>query len=517
MLPELRQSYATALPELSVPWSADPVATPRLVAVDAEAAAQAGIDPGELRTAAGLAWATGQVDGTTAQAYAGHQFGHPNPQMGDGRALLLGDVVGADGRVRDLHLKGSGRTPFARGGDGKAALGPMLRELVVSEAMAALGVPTTRAVAVIATGEEVLRPPQPAHPGAPVPMTIEPRPGAILLRSAASHLRVGTFQYAAWHHGPDAVRDLAEFAIDRHWPQARDDASGSPLLGLLRCVTRAQADLVARWMLVGFVHGVMNTDNMTISGETIDYGPCAFLDEYRADAVFSSIDTGGRYAYGRQPAMALWNLSRFAEALLPAIAEGQGIEPDAAIEAATGVLEEFELVYLEAWTRGMAAKLGIAWSKGAGDEVRALAEDALARMQADQVDFTGFFRRLTDAPGEVTGLFRDRDGIDGWMARLSDLRERAAGTGEAQAGDDAPTPSADSRHTEAIGGMARVNPVYIPRNEHVEHALQAATRGDMGPLDRLREALRRPFERRAGFEDLETAPDAGAFITYCGT
>lgn len=462
----LQRSFAAAMPDLAVPHRAAPCPDPRIIARSDDLARELGIDPSWLDTPEGLALLTGRigadgapcstagedaaggaaadgiprsvpvssratpVDGTpgtpsgaprlsgepftVAQVYAGHQFGQPNPQLGDGRALLLGDLVDAHGNRRDLHLKGIGPTPLARGGDGWAPLGPMLRELLIGEAMHALGIPTTRGLAVVETGRPVLR-------RGPVPER-----GAILARVAASHLRVGSFQYAAWHLGPDAVRDLVEHAIDRHWPEAREEPV--PALGLLRCVMRAQAHLVAQWMLTGFVHGVMNTDNMTISGETIDYGPCAFVDRFATDACFSSIDVQRRYAYGNQPGIALWNLSRLAEALLPVI----DADADAAVSAATAVLEDFEGAYLRAWTDGMARKLGIALSEDAdslrrGDgadkhgttgqgmdagtnsddassaattrraAVRALGEDCLRMLQRHRVDLTLFFRALTDA------------------------------------------------------------------------------------------------------------------------
>ena len=298
-------SYARAVPGLSVPWTAAEAPAPELLVLNEELAADLGVDPAVLREPPGVALLAGRPpEGVTtvAQAYAGHQFGMYSPRLGDGRAVLLGEVI-ARGRRRDLHLKGSGRTRFARGGDGKAVLGPMLREYVIGEAMHGLGVPTTRALAVVATGERVLR------EGA--------QPGAVLARVAASHLRVGTFQYAAASGDPDVLRALADYAIARHYPEAAD--APNRYLDLYRRVVAAQASLVARWMLVGFVHGVMNTDNTTISGETIDYGPCAFMDTFDPATVFSSIDDDGRYAYGNQPGVLQWNLARLAETLLPLI------------------------------------------------------------------------------------------------------------------------------------------------------------------------------------------------------
>ncbi|MFC6235534.1 YdiU family protein, partial [Leucobacter soli] len=355
----LDHGFARALPELAVPWSAARPEHPTLLALNAPLAVELGLDPGELRSESGIRFLLGNElaagSRPVAQAYAGHQFGGLSPRLGDGRALLLGEIVDPAGRVRDLHLKGSGRTPFARA-DGFAAVGPMLREYAVGEAMHALGIPTTRALAVIGTGRRV-------------PRDGELLPGAVLVRVAASHLRIGSFQYAAIRGDIGLLRRLTEFAIRRHYPRLL--GSGTPALDLLRAVIAAQAELVASWMLVGFVHGVMNTDNATISGETIDYGPCAFLDAYDPAAVFSSIDHGGRYAYGGQPGVMLWNLTRFAEALLPLIdAERHGgsdtaptaareIDP-AAIRLAEEALAEFAPAYQRAWTSGMRAKLGLA-------------------------------------------------------------------------------------------------------------------------------------------------------------
>ncbi|MDQ3742469.1 MAG: YdiU family protein, partial [Actinomycetota bacterium] len=410
-------------------------------------------------------------------AYAGHQFGWLSPRLGDGRALLLGEVVDVHGRRRDVHLKGSGRTPFARGADGKAAVGPMLREYVIGEAMHALGIPTTRALAVVATGEPVLR------------ETV--LPGAVLTRVAASHLRVGTFEYAA-RRGGDLVRRLADHAIARHHPAAGE--AGNPYLTLLDAVAEAQASLVARWMLVGFVHGVMNTDNMTISGETIDYGPCAFMDAYDPATVFSSIDHGGRYAYGNQPAVAQWNLARLAETLLPLI----DANAHAAVGAATAVVESFPTRFGAHWRRRMAAKLGV--HEG---EAGALAEELLALLHAQGADYTSFFRALSAAArGEAAGaraFFDDPAPFDAWSQRW---RSRLATD---------PWTAADA--------MDRVNPVYIPRNHLVEDALAHATAGDLAAFERLVEVVARPYEERPGLEPYaRPAPAAdGPYRTFCGT
>ena len=467
-VPILHQSYADALPELSVPWRAEAPPRPEIVWLNEPLAHELGFDPDWLRGTDGLALLTGQIDGTTAQAYAGHQFGSPNPQLGDGRAVLLGDLQDTRGHRRDLHLKGAGRTPFARGGDGKAPLGPMLREAVIGEWLHATGVPTTRALAVLSTGERI----------APR-QGVTPEPGALLVRVAASHLRVGTFEYATWHLDEEVRERLVEHTIQRHHPSADGP------LGLLEAVTADQAELVAQWMLLGFVHGVMNTDNMALSGEGIDYGPCAVLDEHRRGAVFSSIDRGGRYAYGNQPGIALWNLSRFAETLLPLVDEA---DPNVAVERATAVLEQYEGRYQEAWTRTMARKLGV---EGTADEVAALGQDLFALLEEQRVDHTGFFRALGE--GRAAELVDD-GALAQWMHRWESLR------------------------TATAEEMARVNPLYVPRNVHLEAALQAAHLGDLGPARELLEAVSAPFARRDGLEHLEGPGDGGEhFMTFCGT
>jgi uncharacterized protein YdiU (UPF0061 family) len=466
-------SYARELPELSVSWAAAAVPAPRLLVLNEELAAELGADPAALRDQPGVSLLVGHAPGVTtvAQAYAGHQFGAYVPRLGDGRALLLGEVTDIHGRRRDLHLKGSGRTPFARGGDGKAVVGPMLREYLIGEAMHGLGIPTTRALAVVVTGERVMRE--------------RALPGAVLTRVAASHLRVGTFQYAASSGGPDRLRALADYAIGRHYPQA----AGAPnrYLELLRLVAGAQAALVARWMLAGFVHGVMNTDNTTISGETIDYGPCAFLDAYDPATVFSSIDHGGRYAYGNQPAIMQWNMARLAETLLPLI-DGNS---QAAADAATEVLTGFAAAYQRHWDEGMAAKLGLA----APD--RDLATGLLELLRAQQVDYTGFFRALP--AGAARTMFTQPEPFDAWAAR------RAAALPAAPAA--------------VAAAMDRVNPRYIPRNHHVEEALAQASLGQMGPFHRLLDAVRMPFDERPGLEHYASPapPGSAPHITYCGT
>jgi uncharacterized protein YdiU (UPF0061 family) len=480
-------SYVRDLEGLYVPWQAAPVREPRLLALNEQLAAELGVDPDGLRTPDGVAALVGHPapEGASpvAQAYAGHQFGGYSPRLGDGRALLLGEVLDMHGRRRDLHLKGSGRTPFARGGDGLAAVGPMLREYVVGEAMHALGVPTTRALAVVATGDQVARETM--------------LPGAVLVRVAASHIRVGTFQYAAALPDRALLRRLADHSIARHHPHAAD--TDNPYLALLDAVVEVQASLLSRWMLVGFIHGVMNTDNMTISGETIDYGPCAFMDAFDPGTVFSSIDHAGRYAYGNQPQIALWNLARLAEALLPLL----GSETDAAIAAATDVLQTFPKRYQGNWDRGMRAKLGL---PDGGEQVSALIGDLLELMHVQRVDYTSTFRALSSVLRGDTlrarSLFADPSPFDAWTDRwralLSDSVSGLRAIAEA---------------------MDRVNPIYVPRNHRVEEALAAATSGDVEPFERLLEVLAEPFVERPGLESYAAPapPSEEAYRTFCGT
>ncbi|MEQ3552398.1 protein adenylyltransferase SelO [Pseudonocardia nematodicida] len=472
-------TFVRDLEGLYLPWDAAPAPEPRLVLLDEALAVDLGLDPAWLRTAEGLGLLTGTAPPesatTVAQAYAGHQFGGYSPRLGDGRALLVGELVAPDGQRRDLHLKGSGRTPFARGGDGKAPLAPMLREYLVSEAMHALGVPTTRSLAVVATGEFVMR-------------ERGPEPGAILARTASSHLRVGTFQFAAATGDRDVLRRLADYAIARHHPSCAD--ADNPYLELFRRVVDAQAALIARWMHLGFVHGVMNTDNMTISGETIDYGPCAFLDAHDPAAVYSSIDSGGRYAYGNQPGIAQWNLARFAEALVPLLDDDQ----DVAVREATGVLEGFADAYLAARDAGYRRKLGLP----DGLDAAPLLTDLAALLAEAKPDHTLFFRRLSDAArgdaGPVRDLVDDPSVVDGWLESW-----RAAG----------PDPEV----------MDRVNPIYIPRNHLVEEALTAAVAGDLEPVQWMLQVLARPFDEREGYERFAQPPGPGTapFVTFCGT
>ena len=477
-------SFVRDLDGLYEPWRAEPAPAPELLALNDDLAAELGVDPDALRAPGGVAVLAGNTapDGASpvAQAYAGHQFGGYSPRLGDGRALLLGEVLDVHGHRRDLHLKGSGRTPFARGGDGKAAVGPMLREYLIGEAMHALGIRTTRALAVVATGEDVVRETM--------------APGAVLTRVAASHLRVGTFEYAAANGGPELVRRLADHAIARHHPQAVE--AENPYLAFFEAVTEAQASLIASWMAVGFIHGVMNTDNMTISGETIDYGPCAFMDAFDPATVFSSIDHGGRYAYANQPPIAQWNLSLLAEALLPLL----GGDHDAAVVAATGVLQSFPGRYQEHWRRGMRAKLGLA---GRRPEDDGLIGELLELLRAQGVDFTQGFRALSSSliedESRARSLFDEPAPFDAWSARW---RARVS------------DPQA------AAAAMQRVNPIYIPRNHKVEEALAAATAGDLDPFRRLVDVINRPFLERPGLESYAAPAPAGfadEYRTFCGT
>ena len=477
----LTSRFADELGDLALPWTAADVPDPRLLLLNESLADELGLEVDWLRSPAGLGLLTGThaPEGATpvAQAYAGHQFGGYSPRLGDGRALLLGELVDSSGRLRDLHLKGSGPTPFSRGGDGLAAVGPMLREYVISEAMHALGIPTTRSLAVVATGRSVHR------------ETV--LPGAVLARVASSHLRVGTFQYARATGDPALLRRLADHAIARHHPEATH--AERPHLALLEGVVATQASLIAQWMHVGFIHGVMNTDNMTISGETIDYGPCAFLEAFDPATVFSSIDTGGRYAYGNQPVVAEWNLARFAETLLPLLAHDQ----DEAVGIATESLATFPVHYSAAWSQGMRAKLGL--PPGVDDPVTStLLGDLVVLMRDNHVDHTSFFRSLgAAARGEAEparGLFLDLPGFDAWAARWRTLGPDAA-------------------------AMDRVNPVYIARNHLVEESLTAATEGDLDPLVSLLDAVTAPYDERPGLDRFaRSAPESfGTYQTFCGT
>ena len=467
-----------------------PVAAPRLVRVNAELAECLGLDPNELVSPEGVEVLAGSrvPEGAEpiALAYAGHQFGHFVPQLGDGRAILLGEVVGRDGARRDIQLKGSGQTPFSRRGDGRAALGPVLREYIVSEAMAALGVPTTRTLAAVMTGEAVLRE--------------TALPGAVLTRVAASHVRVGTFQYFAARDDAAAVRLLADHVIARHYPEVVE--AERPYRALLDAVVARQAELVAQWLLIGFIHGVMNTDNTSIAGETIDYGPCAFMDAYDPATVFSSIDHFGRYAYGNQPRIAQWNLARLAETLLPLLAEDENSALAAAQETLSAFGPRFEAAYLG----GLRRKIGLS-TEHEGDA--ALAQELLKHMAENGADFTLTFYHLCGAAAGPEGdaavrtLFTDAGAYDAWAVRWR--RRLLENPGEPKA---------------RRAAMQTVNPVFIPRNHLVEAALDAAVeRQDFGPFEELLEVVSRPYEDRLGFERYAAPPGPAERVhqTFCGT
>lgn len=473
--------FARELPELAIPWQAEEAPDPQLLVLNQPLAVELGFDPDFLRSPEGVRLMIGNAipeEATpVAQGYSGHQFGFYSPRLGDGRALLLGEVACADGKLRDVHLKGSGRTPFARNGDGLAAVGPMLREYIVSESMSALNIPTTRSLAVVATGRQVQR------------ETL--LPGAVLTRVASSHLRVGSFQYARASNDMDLLRRLADHAIERHHPSSGGESNR--YLALLKDVISVQARLLAQWMLVGFVHGVMNTDNMTVSGETIDYGPCAFMDGFDPGAVYSSIDEMGRYAYRNQPLIAEWNLARFAESIAALIHEDE----EQAVELAVDALGGFRKEYSATWFNGMKAKLGLA--EEIDDAVASpLVDELLELVQEARADYTSFFRSLGKAArGDVEPARRqvlDLAAFDSWLARWRDT-----------------VPDADA--------MDRVNPIYIPRNHLVEEALAAATAGDMVPTEQLLAALSDPYSERLGLEKFaEPAPESfGPYRTFCGT
>ena len=457
------------------------VPAPQLVRINASLAGELGIDPVWLAGEDGVAMLSGQAlppgAEPIAQAYAGHQFGHFVPQLGDGRAILIGEVVDAGGRRRDLVLKGAGRTAYSRGGDGRAALGPVLREYLVSEAIATLGVPSTRALAAVTTGGHVMRE--------------DLLPGAIFTRVAASHLRVGTFQFFAARQDEDALRVLVATSLERHYPEAV--GADNPALALLENVIRAQADLVAAWLSLGFIHGVMNTDNVAISGETIDFGPCAFMDTFHPAKVFSSIDRKGRYAWGNQPTICQWNLTRLAETLLPLI----DADPDRAVELAEAALGRFPTRFEEQHLEQFRRKLGL-WTADAAMVKRTL--DVLA---AQEVDFTLFFRRLTQvAAGEsaegLRTLFNVGEAADRWLTEWRDTLGEAG-------------PQLDV--------MRAANPVLIPRNHRVEEAIQAGVGGDFSVFHRLVDAWAKPYAERTEFADLEEAPLPEQCVTqtFCGT
>jgi serine/tyrosine/threonine adenylyltransferase len=467
-----------------------PVQAPRLVRLNDELARHLGLDPDWLASPEGIEILAGKrlPEGAEpiALAYAGHQFGHFVPQLGDGRAILLGEVVDRDGVRRDIQLKGSGRTPFSRGGDGRAAIGPVLREYLVSEAMAALGIPTTRALAAVNTGEEVIR------------ETV--LPGAVLTRVASSHVRVGTFQFFAARGDTEGVRLLADHVIARHYPDAAE--AERPYRTLLDAVISRQAELMARWLLVGFIHGVMNTDNTSIAGETIDFGPCAFMDAYDPAQVFSSIDEHGRYAYANQPRIALWNLTRLAETLLPLLAD----EQEKAVADAEDALRAFGPQFDEAFQTGLRRKLGLVTNR---DDDLDLIQSLLNTMAENGADFTLTFRRLCAAAEEtaadeaVRRLFRDPFSYDRWAERW---RERLS--------QDPQEPGARA------AAMRAVNPAFIPRNHRIEAVIQAAVqRDDFAPFEELLRVLSKPYEDQPTFAHYADPPEPHERVlrTFCGT
>ena len=480
-LPE--QFYTRQLP--------DPVSSPGLIRVNRALAGQLGIEPNWLESKTGVEFIAGNfIPGGAdpiATVYAGHQFGGWNPQLGDGRAILLGEMIAADGVRYDIQLKGSGRTPYSRGGDGRAPLGPVLREYIISEAMAVLGVPTTRALAAATTGDEVMRNGR--------------EPGAVLTRVAQSHIRIGTFQFFAAKKDYNALKILADHVIQRHYPEA--EQADNPVRAMLDGVVTRQASLIAQWQLLGFIHGVMNTDNMLLSGETIDYGPCAFMDGFDPDTVFSSIDHGGRYAYRNQPTIAHWNLSMLAQALLPLLDGDQ----EKALASGQAAIDAFPDLYMSAYQNGMRKKLGFA-QNGADDAV--ILQDLLTLMQEEKTDFTLTFRRLSEladpeivAGGGVSSVFEFPESFGPWLDRW---RKRLAGDSSNAGGPQI--------------GMYAVNPAYIARNHLVEEAIGAAVnQQDFEPFHTLVDVLAQPFEfndARARYA-IPPRPEQVVRQTFCGT
>jgi len=493
-LPGLQSTYAELAGGFYARIAPTPVAEPKLLRLNRPLAAELGLDADALETEIGVATLAGNrlPEGATpiAMAYAGHQFGQFVPSLGDGRAVLLGEHVDPAGRRWDIQLKGSGQTPFSRAGDGRAVLGPVLREYVLGEAMAGLGIPTTRALGMVLTGEPVFR------------ERIEA--GAVLTRVAASHIRVGTFEYFARRGNRDAVQQLADYLIARHDPDCAQ--AEQPYEALLAAVAARQGELIGRWLLVGFIHGVMNTDNMALSGETIDYGPCAFMDSYHPQTVYSSIDRHGRYAYDRQPSIGMWNLSQLANALLPLI----DADMETAKERARAALEQYALRFNATYEDGLRAKIGLTEARDGDPE---LVQDLLGLMAEHGADFTNTFRLLSDLPGDpqasataqqaLREQFREPSAFDDWAARW---RERIAAE-----------PLGDAERRAA---MRRVNPAYIPRNHRVQQAIDAATEdGDLAPLDELLEVVRRPYEEHEHLARYRRppAPDEVVQQTFCGT
>ena len=487
----LEATYAALPEQFYARLAPTPVKAPRLLKLNHRLARELGLDPASLESDAGVAALAGNRVPAGAQpiavAYAGHQFGSFNPALGDGRAILLGEIVAPDGVRRDIHLKGSGPTPFSRMGDGRAVVGPVLREYIVSEAMAAMGIPTSRALSAVATGEYVFR------EGA--------EPGAVLARVATSHIRIGTFQFFAARQDTDALEALAAYAVSRHGIEV--PGGGNPAAALLGAVVERQARLVAQWLNVGFIHGVMNTDNMAVSGETIDYGPCAFMDTYHPATVYSSIDRMGRYAFGNQPHIAHWNLACLAQALLPLLAASEA----EAVEVAKDAVNCFPALFEEAWQAGLAAKLGFETS---GAREREVAAELLALMERGAADFTLAFRRLSDClgddgagqPGAFVAGFAEPQAIEAWLQGWRALHGALGG-----------------ERAATRARMNAVNPVYIPRNHLVEEALAAAVGGDLAPFEDLLEVLAKPFEERDGRERFTRPPEPHEVVhqTFCGT
>ncbi|PPA71732.1 protein adenylyltransferase SelO [Jeotgalibacillus proteolyticus] len=478
----LENSYSQLPKAFFATIDPSPVSTPKIAVFNDSLAYELGLNSQSLTSEDGAAILAGNrmPEGSLplAQAYAGHQFGNLT-MLGDGRALLIGEQLTPSGHRVDLQLKGSGRTPYSRGGDGRAALGPMLREYIMSEAMHALGIPTTRSLAVATTGETVLRE--------------RGLPGAVLTRVASSHLRVGTFQYAAALGKTEELKALADFAIKRHFPEAEN--AENPYLSFLQSMIQSQVELIVKWQLTGFIHGVMNTDNMAVSGETIDYGPCAFMDEYDPATVFSSIDIQGRYAYGKQPTIGGWNLARFAEALLPLLDEDQ----DKAVEMAQTEITNYTALFQEHWLNGMRAKLGI---MGTESEDEALIQDLLSIMHKHEADFTNTFRALTYETAADLPFMNSKDFTD-WQSKWEQRRDRQQESKEA-----------------SFALMKKSNPTVIPRNHKVEEALKAAVEhDDYSVMNRLLKVLSAPYEESP--ENIHyTAPGGPAscdYRTYCGT
>jgi uncharacterized protein YdiU (UPF0061 family) len=482
-------SYASLPSRFSVRVPPTTVADPKLVIFNRPLAEQLGLDPAAIESRAAALFSGNAVAEDSipiAMAYAGHQFGHFVPQLGDGRAILLGEIKDRDGVLRDVQLKGSGRTPFSRSGDGRATLGPMLREYIISEAIHALGIPTTRSLAVVTTGEPVFRE--------------RPLPGAVLARVAASHIRVGTFEYFAARRDNDAIKELLNYVISRHYPEARD--AEVPALAVIKAVSERQAKLIADWMGVGFIHGVMNTDNMAIAGETIDYGPCAFMDTYDPKTVFSSIDRNGRYAYVNQPSIAQWNIARFAETLLPLIDSDDDQAVTLATEAVHAFIGRFDVHFLQR----MRNKIGLTSQEDGDTE---LTKRLFAAMQAGQADFTLTFRRLADVAedpardGPLRELFAEGAQIESWLQEWSERIRRDPKTA-----------------AERAANMRRVNPELIPRNHRVQAALDTAVEsGDFEPFQRLLAILQRPYDHQpdAAEYTLPPPPSELPFQTFCGT